>query len=54
MNERIDLLEFIVNSMKMFVDVENILVYNKENDEYYTIKELYHMYNGKEFMIIEI
>lgn len=56
MNNRIDLLEFIVKSMKMFSNVENILVYDKKNDEYHIINELYHINssNNKEFMIIEI
>ena len=53
---RIKLLEFLVNSMKMFDKVEEILVYDKKNDKYYKIDEFYHINcsNNKEYMIIEI
>ena len=55
MRGRINLMEFVIKSMKMFDNVEDILVYDKENDKYYRIEELYHISNSdKEYMVIEI
>ena len=53
--KRINIIEFLVNSIKMFKDVEDILVYDKNSDRYYKINELYHIWNNeKEYMVIEI
>lgn len=49
-------MEFLINSMKLYNDVENIVIYDKKNDKFYGINELYHIYtyNNKEYMVIEI
>lgn len=52
--KRIDIIEFLIKSIKMFKDIENILVYDKNSDKYYKINELYHIWNEKQYMVIEI
>ena len=53
--KRINIIEFLIKSIKMFKDIEEIVVYDENTEKYYKIDELYHMYNNeKQYVVIGI